>query len=128
MKVLLDTHAFLWWVHDDPRLSPAARRIIADGENILFFSAASAWEIVLKWQLGKLKVRPGAAAFLTKQLSVNRIEALPVLLAHVLHLSKLPARHRDPFDRMLIAQSLVEDLPIVTADPEFQKYPVQTVW
>lgn len=128
MKVLLDTHVFLWWITDDPRLSERAREIISDGENTLFFSAASAWEIAIKAKLGKLSVPGDFEAFITEQLIQNSITPLPVRLGHALRVYNLPVHHRDPFDRLLVAQAQVEKLPIVTGDPAIAQYPVEVIW
>jgi PIN domain nuclease of toxin-antitoxin system len=126
--VLLDTHVFLWWINDDPRLSGRAREVISDGGNDLLFSAASGWEIAIKAGFGKLKVSGDLGAYLTGQLSENSVQVLPVYLSHTLRVADLPHHHRDPFDRLLVAQALVEKLPLMSADPEISRYPVETVW
>ncbi|HHU75898.1 MAG TPA: type II toxin-antitoxin system VapC family toxin [Firmicutes bacterium] len=128
MKVLLDTHAFLWWINDDPQLSHMARQTIANGGNTLFFSTASGWEIVIKTKLGKLRLPDDMASFLFEQLSVNAINTLPVQMNHALRVYSLPDFHRDPFDRLLIAQAQVESLPIITADRQFAGYQVEIIW
>ena len=128
MKVLLDTHTFLWWISDDPQLSHKARQIIAHGENILFLSAASGWEIAIKTRLGKLKLPVDINSFLFEQLSINAISTLPVQMNHALHVYTLPDFHRDPFDRILIAQAQVEGLPILTPDRQFAGYQVEIIW
>lgn len=128
MRVLLDTHAFLWWISDDPRLSAQARAVISDGGNRLFFSVASAWEIAIKAQLGKLTLPESPEQFLVDQLLKNSIASLPVQMHHALRVYHLPRLHRDPFDRMLVAQSQLEDLPIVTADAAFAQYDVTVIW
>jgi PIN domain nuclease of toxin-antitoxin system len=101
---------------------------MSDGSSQLFFSAASAWEIAIKVQLGKLTLPDIPARFVPEQLSANAIDSLPVLLSHALHVGSLPGYHRDPFDRMLIAQSQLENLPILTADPRIAQYAVDIVW
>ena len=128
MRVLLDTHTFLWWIADDPWLSPRAREIISDGENHLFLSAASAWEIAIKARLGRLTIPEPIATFVPAQLAENAIEGLPIGLSHAFHVYSLPDHHRDPFDRMLVAQSQLENLPILTGDPLIAQYPVETIW
>ncbi len=128
MKVLLDTHAFLWWITDDPRLSPRAREIIADGTNVLFLSASSGWEIAIKAKLGRLRLPDEPERFILKQLESNAIEVLPVQMSNALHVYALPDHHRDPFDRLLIAQAQLEKLPILTADPQISRYEIETVW
>lgn len=128
MRALLDTHAFLWWTTDSPRLSDRAREVIADGRNELFFSAASGWEIAIKAGLGRLEVPEDLGRFMSEQLSRNAFEVLPVHLSHALRVHALPDHHRDPFDRLLVAQSLLEELPILSADPRIAFYPVEVVW
>jgi len=128
MKVLLDTRAFLWWITDDPRLSPRAREIIADGANVLFLSAPSGWEIAIKAKLGRLRLPDEPERFILKQLESNAIEVLPVQMSNALHVYALPDHHRDPFDRLLIAQAQLEKLPILTADPQISRYEIETVW
>lgn len=128
MRVLLDTHAFLWWITHDPRLSLRAFEIIADGENTLFLSAASGWEIATKAQLGRLGLPEEPAQFVLAQLVSNAIESLPIRLPHALHVYTLPPYHHDPFDRILVAQSQLEDLPILTADTQIKNYDVDVIW
>lgn len=128
MRALLGTHVFLWWITDDPRLSPRARRIIEAGNNQLFLSAASGWEIAIKARLGRLQLPARPEHFISEQLALNAIESLPVRMSHALHVYTLPDYHQDPFDRMLVAQSQLENLPIITADPLFSRYPVRTIW
>ena len=128
MKVLLDTHVLLWWLFDDPALSQPARDAIRDPGNSVLVSAASAWEISTKHRLGKLPEAGEAVGNLPALLRSARMEALPVTVEHALAAGALPGPHRDPFDRMLIAQSRLEDLPVVTADPVFGLYSARTVW
>lgn len=128
MNFLLDTHVFLWWITDDPRLSPRARRLIADGRNRIFLSAASGWEIAIKARLGRLELPDDPERFILNQLAVNAIDVLPVQMSHALHVYKLPDHHRDPFDRLLIAQAQLEKLRILTADAQFSKYAVEVIW
>ena len=128
MKALLDTHAFLWWISDDPRLSEKAREIIADGRNELFFSAASGWEISIKAGLGRLEVPEDLQRFISDQLSRNAIQALPIYLSHTLHTGSLPGHHRDPFDRILVSQAILEQIPLLSADPQISHYPVEVLW
>jgi len=127
MKAILDTHTFLWAIADDKRLSPQAKRVYA-GPHDLWLSLASVWEILLKVQSGKLPLPEPAGPYLVKKLGQNRIEVLPITLDHVLEIENLPLHHRDPFDRMLVAQSIHERMPLVTADPLFEKYPVEIIW
>ncbi len=127
MRLLLDSHAFVWWVADDPRLSRRARDVIADGATDVFVSAVSVWELVVKAGLGRVEM-PDSARFIPAQLSANRFEALPLHLQHALALGQLPTIHRDPFDRMLVAQAIVERMSIVSADRAIAGYPVDVIW
>jgi PIN domain nuclease of toxin-antitoxin system len=126
MNVLLDTHAFLWAITDERRLSPRARSLMASSDS--WWSVVSLWEALQKVQIGKLSLPLPAGSFLTGELSSNHVRLLPVSLSHVLQLESLPLHHRDPFDRMIIAQSIEEGWPIVTADPWFNRYPVDVIW
>lgn len=128
MKALLDTHAFLWWISDDPRLSAPIRELVGNGESKLFLSAASGWEIAIKMRLGRLEVHGDPEQFILEQLALNDIAVLPVSISHALRTVALPGHHRDPFDRMLVAQSQIERLPIVTADPLIARYAVEVIW
>jgi PIN domain nuclease of toxin-antitoxin system len=128
MRVLLDTHTFLWWISDDNQLSEAARATIGGRENQLFFSAASGWEIAIKARLGKLRLPSNLEQFVVEQLHSNAVESLPVHLSHALHVYKLPLLHRDPFDRLLVAQAQLESLPILTVDWQIRQYAVQALW
>ncbi|MGB9885969.1 MAG: type II toxin-antitoxin system VapC family toxin [Moorellales bacterium] len=128
MKALLDTHVFLWWITDDSRLSGRAREIIGSGENTLYLSAASAWEIAIKAGLGRLSLPDDLESFIPEQLAENGILPLPVRLSHALRVHALPAYHRDPFDRLLVAQAQVENLPLISGDPVIARYPVEVLW
>jgi len=128
MRALLDTHTFIWWVTDDSRLSSTARHIIADSENTLFLSAASAWEIVIKVRLGKLDLPEPPETYIPSRLAVNRFESLPIKMVHALQVINLPDLHRDPFDRIIIAQSQFEKLPIITVDSLITRYPIDVIW
>jgi PIN domain nuclease of toxin-antitoxin system len=127
MKALLDTHTFLWAIVEEGKLSRRAQQIYT-GSNDLFLSVVSVWEILIKVQSGKLPLPEPAGPYLVKKLAQNRIEVLPITLDHVLRTESLPLHHRDPFDRLLIAQSIEEEWPIVTADPIFARYPVDVIW
>ncbi|MEH2208789.1 MAG: type II toxin-antitoxin system VapC family toxin [Nostoc sp.] len=128
MRALLDTHAFIWWVTNDFQLSANARNVIADSGNILFLSVVSGWEIVIKNKLGKLTLPEPVEQYIPTRLAINRFESLPIQMSHVLQVASLPNIHRDPFDRILIAQSQVDNLPIVTIDRQITQYLVQTIW
>ncbi|RPI09671.1 MAG: type II toxin-antitoxin system VapC family toxin [Acidobacteriales bacterium] len=127
MRLLLDTHAFLWAIAQPEKLSKRAARLITDEANQLLLSTASLWEIVLKVQAGKLKL-PGERDFLPQQLASLNVECLPVEADHVMALLSLPTHHRDPFDRLLAAQCQVEHLAILTADAAVREYPIETIW
>jgi PIN domain nuclease of toxin-antitoxin system len=128
LRVLLDTHVFLWWVKDDSRLSSRVRDIVSDGDNEVMFSAASGWEIAIKAGLGHLSVEDGLERFVADSLEENALRVLPIHLRHMLRMYDLPDHHRDPFDRLLVAQAQVEEVPLLTADPEIGRYPVQVIW
>ncbi|MBK1699815.1 type II toxin-antitoxin system VapC family toxin [Thiococcus pfennigii] len=127
-RVLLDTHAFLWWVTDDPRLSADARALIGDEANGVLVSAASAWEIATKHRLGKL----GSATEVVKRfgelVTADGFEHLAVSYLHASTAGSYPAAHRDPFDRILAAQSELEAIPLITRDPAFEEFRTQTLW
>lgn len=123
MQLLLDTHSFLWWLADDAALGPTAREAIADAENLVFVSAATAWEISVKRAKGNL-VAPGN---LEDWLSANDFIELPIEIGHAIRAGELPPHHSDPFDRMLVAQADLEGQTLVTADAEIQRYGVNTL-
>ena len=128
MRVLLDTHVFLWWITDDRRVSPRASEVIADGRNDLLFSVASGWEIAIKASHGRIELPAPMERFLIEQLWENRIDVLPIQMSHALHVHALPHHHRDPFDRMLVAQARLEKLPILSADVRIAEYEVEVLW
>lgn len=128
MKLLLDTHVFLWWLTDDHQLSPRAKRALRDGKNDVFFSAASAWEIAIKTKLGRVTLPEDAERYITDQLELNAFQVLPIRLQHALRVASLPDVHRDPFDRLLVAQALIEDLVILSKDRRLSGYPVRVLW
>ena len=128
MKVLFDTHAFIWWDSEPSKLSSNARAACEDPGNELFFSVASAWEMEIKLQLGKLQLSQPLSDLVATQQQTNGIKVLPIALTHVLHLQRLPAHHKDPFDRLLIAQANVEDAFLVSHDPAFSRYAVKMLW
>ena len=128
MKVLLDTHTFLWAIRADERLSSRAREIFIAGRNELLLSVASIWEILLKVQVGKIRFEEPAVGYLKRQIFKNNIRMLPILMDHVAHLESLPLHHRDPFDRILVAQSIEENLSLLSADPLMKSYSVSVIW
>jgi PIN domain nuclease of toxin-antitoxin system len=123
-RVLLDTHVFLWAITSDPRLSPVHRRIYLDGTRELWLSVASVWEVLIKSGLGKLSMPRPTAAYIMKQMERNRVTLLPIRASHLASLETLPPLHRDPFDRMLVAQANAEGLAILSDDATLRKYPV----
>jgi PIN domain nuclease of toxin-antitoxin system len=127
MKVLLDTHAFLWFVNDDPQLSLAAKTLM-ESEVDLLLSVASLWEMAVKVSIGKLDLPKSFDLFIPEQLQINEIEVLPIELRHLSVVAGLPLHHRDPFDRLLISQSLVEELSIIGIDKVFDRYGVNRSW
>lgn len=128
MNLLLDTHTLLWWLNDDPRLSEAARSRITDPEATVFVSAASAWEASTKLRLGKLSDSANAVPRLSAIIRERGMTELPIGIDHGVLAGSLPGPHRDPFDRMLIAQARIEGLPVVTSDPVFRAYDVPVIW
>lgn len=128
MRLLLDTHALLWWFTDDPRLSKTARDVIANQSNTVLVSAASAWEIATKHRLGKLGDIAEAVDRFSELIAADGFEHLPVSYFHGLKAGSYPVAHRDPFDRMLAAQSELESVPLVTRDPAFAAFGTKTLW
>jgi PIN domain nuclease of toxin-antitoxin system len=128
VKLLLDTHAFLWWVAASKELSRKARSAIGSARNECYVSVASAWEIAIKVSLGKLRIEGALDRFLPEQLAANGFLALPIDLRHAARVATLPFHHRDPFDRLLVAQALEEELAVLTADLVFARYGVNRVW
>lgn len=128
MRLLLDTHAFLWWLAGDKRLSVRARRIVAEETNIVFVSAASAWEVATKARLGKLPGADFIAQEFSEHLALQGFNGLDITVRHGQRAGSLPGLHRDPFDRMLIAQAQAENLAIVSNETVFDRYGVMRVW
>jgi PIN domain nuclease of toxin-antitoxin system len=128
MNFLLDTHVFLWFIANDKQLSPKAKSLIESDQNSIFLSIASYWEITIKVSIGKLTLPTPLGTFLKGQLADNALQVLEIKTNHVDILASLPFHHRDPFDRLIIAQSLNENLPIIGGDIVFDKYGVQREW
>lgn len=128
MRLLLDTHAFLWWLDGDRRLVKPARDLVADENNVVFISAASAWEIATKTRIGKLPGAAEVAASLADCVASQGFEPLVISVGHAQRAGALPGPHRDPFDRMLVAQAQAENLPIVSNDRIFDAYGVTRLW
>ena len=126
--LLLDTHALLWWLLDSPELSLTARQAIADPDRRVLVSAASAWELATKFRIGKLPQAEDIVVNLPQYLRKQRFELLPISLAHALAAGQWPGPHRDPFDRMLMAQAQIEQALLVTLDPVFGEYGVAVFW
>jgi PIN domain nuclease of toxin-antitoxin system len=128
MKFIADTHVFIWFVTDSPQLSVQAKELFESSESERLLSMASLWEIAIKANLGKLAfVRP-LEQFIPEQLALNYIRLLDISMSHILRVGTLSLHHRDPFDRMIIAQSLVENLPVLSNDEAFDAYGVNRIW
>jgi PIN domain nuclease of toxin-antitoxin system len=128
MKWLLDTNAFLWYVLDDTRLTMKAREVLEDAKSDLFLSPASYWEPAIKVSLGKYRIPTSLAAFLKSELTENGIAILPIRIEHAARLVSLPFHHRDPFDRMIVAQALAEDMPLISSDEAIDAYGISRCW
>ena len=128
MKLLLDTHAFLWFIQGSGTLSPRALEAIEDDKNELWFSAASYWEICIKTSIGRLELAKGWPRIFDREMRRNGIQWLDLRREHLLGIVDLPFHHRDPFDRLLIAQAVRERLVMVSADGQFSVYGVRTLW
>ncbi len=127
MSYLLDTHIFLWWVLDNPKLDKETRLLLGETDENLFLSAASAWEMAIKAQIGKLILPESVVDFVRKQLVLNDIQSLDITTEHALTVFKLPMHHKDPFDRILIAQAVAENMIIITNDELIRQYDVHLV-
>ena len=128
MRLLLDTHSFLWFISGSTNLSPTARTLIEDASNQPLLSVASLWEMAIKLSLGKLSLAQPFEVLIPQQMRLNGIKLLGIEIEHTAAVSKLPFHHRDPFDRLLIAQAMVEQMPIVSADTAFDTYPIKRLW
>ena len=128
MKALLDSHAFIWWVLDMPNLSDLCRDILVDGDNDIFLSAASVYEIAYKAAQGRLSLPIDPAEYVQTRLATNGFESMPIGLGHALRAASLPRIHGDPIDRILVAQAQLEGLALLTADPAIGQYDVETIW
>jgi PIN domain nuclease of toxin-antitoxin system len=128
MRVLIDTHIFIWYVQNSQRLNSSVVNLINDGKNDILFSTASVWEMAIKQSTGKLNLGVPYASFIEEQMRLNNMELLPIKLEHLEVVTSLPFHHRDPFDRLLISQALVENIPILSIDVAFDDYPVQRLW
>lgn len=128
MRLLLDTHSFLWFIMGSSKLSLQAKTLIQDPSYDKVLSMVSIWEMAVKFSIGKLQMVQPFGTFIPHQLYTNGIDVLGIELNHVLTVATLPFHHRDPFDRLIVAQCLIEHLPILSADPVFDSYSVQRLW
>ena len=128
MRVLLDTHTFLWFLLEDPQLSPTASDVIIDPTNDIEVSPATYWEIAIKISLGKYELPEPYDIFIEREIATNDFHILPIEPKHTAVLTTLPFHHRDPFDRLLIAQAMVEAIPILSIDTAFDSYPMTRLW
>jgi PIN domain nuclease of toxin-antitoxin system len=128
VTLLFDTHVLLWFLRDDPQLSAAAKSAIEDPSNRKLVSVASCWELAIKAGLGKLKLGEPAAVLLGREIPRNLFELLPITLAHATLVETLPGHHKDPFDRLLIAQAITEQAPLLSADGQLDAYGIARVW
>ena len=128
MNLLLDAHTLLWFVWDDPNLSPTAKALIEDPTNHKFVSVATCWEIAIKVGLKKLDLGEPAATFLPRELATNGFDLLGIELIHATSVEALPPHHKDPFDRLLVAQAMIEKLPVVSVDTQLDAYGITRLW
>ncbi|MGQ0657928.1 MAG: type II toxin-antitoxin system VapC family toxin [Chromatiales bacterium] len=128
MRVLLDTHAFLWLVTDDSRLSRKSRSVFLDDRNDILISAVTGFEIAVKYSLGKLELSQRPDLFIAERIAANALTVLPLAMGHGIAVGSLPFHHRDPFDRLLIAQALIEQIPVLSNDKVFNSYGVKRIW
>ena len=128
MKLLLDAHTLLWFVWDDAQLTNNAKELITNPANQKFVSAAIYWEIAIKVSIDKLDLGEPYRPFMRREIARNNFDILPISVDHAAAVSVLPFHHRDPFDRMLIAQAMVEQVPIVSGDTAFDAYPITRLW
>lgn len=126
-RILLDTHVFLW-MHGSPERLGKSRTAFEDPESVLFLSSVTSWEIAIKWSLGKLAIPERPEVYIPERIRTSALTALPVTHAHALAVSSLPDVHRDPFDRLLIAQARTENIQLATADERFRDYPIDLFW
>jgi PIN domain nuclease of toxin-antitoxin system len=124
----MDTHSFLWFLLDDPKLSQTAKDSIADPDNDVEISPASYWEIAIKISLNKYSLPEPYELFMERELATNQFRILPIETKHTAALTSLPFHHRDPFDRLIIAQAMVERIPVISGDEAFGAYPVTRIW
>jgi PIN domain nuclease of toxin-antitoxin system len=127
-QYLLDTHTLIWWVDNSDKISPKVRKILSNASNICYFSLASSWEMSIKSSIGKLKLSVSVCDYVVQHLSLNDFKQLNITLNHVTAVESLPWHHRDPFDRLLLAQAIQEKLVILSADKMFDRYDIKRIW
>jgi PIN domain nuclease of toxin-antitoxin system len=127
VRILLDTHILLWWLDGHERLRPKVRKLLADGKNELLWSAASTWELAIKAQLGKVRLQESVAAFVSRVMVSQSLTALPIQHLHAAATAELPMHHRDPFDRLLVAQADIEGVPLLTGDERLRAYDIERI-
>ena len=128
MRLLLDTHAFIWYTTDSSRLTATGRSLIDNGENDILLSTASVWEMAIKHSIGRLTFSMPFMEFIKQQIAVNRIDIVEITFDHIEVVASLPLHHRDPFDRLIIPQSMVQQIPILSVDAIFDAYAIARVW
>ena len=128
MRLLLDTHTFLWWINNDPSLSEPARIAISSKVNECYLSLASCWELAIKTSIGKLQLTKSVDRFIPEELAANDFQLLSIDFRHVAKVETLPFHHRDPFDRLLVAQALIEKMTIISADAVLSEYGIKRLW
>jgi PIN domain nuclease of toxin-antitoxin system len=128
MRLLLDTHTFLWWINNDPLLSDSARDAITNERNECFLSLASCWELAIKASIGKLRLTKSVERFIPEELTANDFQLLSIDFRHIAKVETLPFHHRDPFDRLLVAQVLTEKMSIISADTVLSEYGIKRIW
>ena len=128
MRLLLDTHAFIWYTTDSSEISRKGRSLIDNGENDILLSTASVWEMAIKHSIGKLTFSMPFMEFIKQQIAFNRIDILEITFDHIEVVASLPLHHRDPFDRLIIAQSMAQQIPILSVDAIFDAYAIARVW
>ena len=128
MKLLLDTHAFIWYVTNNQKLSVTAQQLINESSNQVLLSIVSIWEMAIKHSVGKLSFELPFEVFVAQQLALNNFDLLNIKIAHLNVVANLPLHHRDPFDRLIIAQGMVESIPVISTDKIFDSYPVKRLW
>lgn len=128
MKYLIDTQVLLWIITDDKRLSKKTKKIFLNSQNTILFSLASLWEIAIKISLKKLVLDDGLPDFINKHIKGNAVEILDIEISHILALENLPFHHRDPFDRLIISQSITENISLISSDKSFDLYSIKRIW